>query len=168
MLRDGGEVAEVALPNLLPAAGVIEADDFYRHWIGEIRFLRVIESDVTVLADSDESQIDSSFGEQRGVPAAFRRRVDRITGEVARGREWNPFGQILPDPESEACRMCSRYPRIFVKVERLNYFPVDTRFHDESVDEAQLRVASADCNARTSVLGDGVAQDFSGGIRCRF
>jgi hypothetical protein len=86
MFRDSGDALEMAFADLLAAAGIIEADDFDRYRVVEVRHGRVVETNVAVFADADEAGVDWGFGQQGAVAAAFRLQVRRVTVDVARGR----------------------------------------------------------------------------------
>lgn len=51
--------------DLLPPALFIELDDFDQEWIGKIRYVRVIEGKMSVLADPHADDIDSDVFEER-------------------------------------------------------------------------------------------------------
>ena len=54
----------MAFANLLAPAGIIQADDLDGHRVGKVGHRGVVEGNVSVFADSDETDVDRGLGEQ--------------------------------------------------------------------------------------------------------
>ena len=145
---------------------MIEVHDDVRHLGLEVRG-RIVESEVRVLADAGEAQIDRTGvdarveslqfgGEIRGVG------VDRDELGPCRQLVDETFAEILA--ETRAMRL--READIFVEVEDRDLGPVDARFLHEVLERLELARARGDDDVRARLTGEDGAQ-FAGAVRGR-
>src|SRR5665647_1927090 len=125
MLRHGGDAVEMAFANLLSPAGIVEMDNLDRQGVGEVRHRRVVEANVSVLADSDKAGVDGRLGEQGAIAAALSFHIRRVTVNIVHGAQRNAVGQPRLQPPPETRRMRHRHAGVLVQVERLDGAPAE-------------------------------------------
>ena len=85
-----GDVGEVSFADLLAPARVVELHDLDVEGIGEVGDGRVVERQVTVLADAEAAQVERVGTKQHGVAVALGVEVGRVAVDVVERGERHP------------------------------------------------------------------------------
>src|ERR1700752_374845 len=130
---------EPTLPDLLPLAGLVESDDDIRLLGVEVSG-RIVEGQVTILANPDERDVDvcgrDRAGGVRGDPAGIALPVKQVIGAQP---GW--VNQAREQVAAEAGRMFDRESDVLVEMKHLDRAPLDPRKGDKGLEEFELRGA---------------------------
>src|ERR1035437_6868939 len=130
----GSQIREMALAYLLPATPFVQSHAPDRIRVGEVGLVRIVEPDVAVFSESQESDVDRHGRKQGRVAPALRIRIGGISGQVADFAGAHALRKPGLDPEAETGRVRSRQSHILIHVEDLDGAPVRTRKASQSVD----------------------------------
>lgn len=155
------EIGEPTFADLLAAAGFVERDDDVG-LVGVEIGGGIVESEMAILADADEGDVDGS-GSDGGGGAA-----NDVGGIFFAVEEMNlsdaGFGdESILKEFAEASGMSHGQADVFVEVEKFNARPVDAGSSDEGVEKFELRGGASADDAGFAVDGDG-ALDGGGGL----
>ena len=120
-LRQGAELPVVHL--LLPAGRIQLSDDLDPQGVLEIRNARIVEGQMAVLPDSQESQIEGVLPQQPGIALALRRRVRRAAVQIEHPVERQPVEEPVFEVAPEGLGRAGRQAEVFVHVEGVDRAP---------------------------------------------
>ncbi len=156
----------MAFANLLAPAGIIQADNLDGHRVGKVGHRRVVEGNVSVFADTDETHVDRSLGEEGAVAAALRLQIGGVAVHIMHSAERNAVRQPSLQPQPETRRVRGLDTGILIQMERFDRTPVDVPVQHEGVDEVELGVARAYHHARAQAAVDRAAQNRGRRLCC--
>lgn len=125
---------------------------------------RVIEGQVGVLADTDQSDIDRRLQQAPGSVLADRFGVGCSIEEM-KGFQWDFIDEAGFQVAAERCAMIRRDADIFVQVEPFDAGPIDARFGRQGIEDFELARSGRDDDSSLATLGDGAAKDHGGEFR---
>ena len=130
----------MSFANLLAPGGIIQADNLDGHRVGKVGRRRVVESNVSVYTDTNETRVDRGLGEEGAVAAAIRLEIGGVAVHIMHSAERNAIRQPCLQPQPER-RVRGRHTGIFIQMERFDRAPVEAPGQHEGVDEVELGVA---------------------------
>ena len=138
--------------DLLEAALFIERDPAHRQRVVEIGFVRIVEADVAIFAETNKGQIDRPPRQQFGVAAAFLVDISGIPGEVVNFARLHRIGEPGFHPIPEAGGMRGREADILIDVKHLDEAPIDFGVLNQFGNHLELRVAGGNKDACSAVF----------------
>ncbi len=155
---DGGEPAFAEL--LLTAAQFQIDNDVGAFGVEVSR--GIVESEVTIFTDTDESNVDGVFGDVLFQFSQSGREVGGSTVDREEGGRGNrKFGdEAFPEIFPEAGRMVDVQTDIFVEVEELDDAPVDIFFFEEGGEHFKLAGSGGEDHVGVTLGGDGGTNFF--------
>src|ERR1035437_2402189 len=146
----------MTLAHLLLPAVWVQDDAFHHQRIFEVRDGRIVDGDVSILADPHKSQIDRTGGEQSRVARYFRVQVGGVAIEILHATRANYFFHAGSDPFPKARRMVAGNTHVLIHVKDVHALPVDALLPNQGADQGQLRVPCGNHDSRAARLRDGV------------
>jgi hypothetical protein len=164
--RDGIEVWEGAFADLLLAAGFVELDQFDRVRIVEVGDGRIVEGEVSVLADTEATEIDGLGAEERSITRALGQGLVGVAGEIVKGRGAEAALYAFAEEPAEAGRVGVGDSEVFVHVKEGDAGPVDGVVGGEVLEEADLGSGGSEEDGGVVLPGEGEEELLSCGISC--
>jgi hypothetical protein len=112
--------------------------------IRKIGHMRIVEGDVTVLAETDKCQVERRLIQQLGVALNLGIQILCIAPHILNGSRMNFVFDTPLDPKPEAGGMGVRHADILIQVEDFDGLPRHARDFHKRVNQFQLRVAGSD------------------------
>ena len=114
--------------HLLMLAAFFQADDLDCFGVREVCNRRIIESDMSVLADPHAHQINAAFAEQGGIALTFPFRVRCLPVDQEHAVKRHSGEQVSMQIRTEELRGAGRETEVLVHVKRIDAFPVNGGF----------------------------------------
>lgn len=155
------EGGEPAFAQLLTAAGVVEFD--HEESLVGVKVSRgIVESDVTVFADADESDINGVFGhnflhfgaESGGIfgVAVDKENFLELAGQLV--------DEVLFEVEAETGLVSGGEADVLIQVEEGNFGPVDTGFLNQEAHHFKLAGSGGGNHVDAAFFGDDFAENL--------
>lgn len=160
MLGHIGELTKVAFTYLLEPAFKGES-----HHLEQSRGTQVgggiIESDMSILAETDERQVQGGRRQQPGITRNFRRQIAGVAVEIMDGSYPPSIGHMPFQPPPKGRGVVGRQADVLVHVKDLDPAPVEVTPH-EGIDHGHLRVTCPNHHARHAAVGNRLANEAGG------
>ena len=154
VLRYVIDLSEATVIDLLIAADLVELDGLDKLFILEISNGRVVECDMTVLADAHNDDVDLGCGEQGGVARRFLIGIGGVTLDVIDALEGHKTEDVRVKKVTEALRCGGIKTDVFVHVVRIDAIPFDSLVCNERSEHLVLRGSSGEDHGDLVFLGE--------------
>ena len=114
---------------------------------------RIVEREVTVLADADKRDVHGPLGQQRADARALSRRIGLPSKKVI-ALDASLLDQPLHQELAEARGVIGRQPDVLIEVKQLDLRPRHVALGGERVEEDKLRRAGRRNDSRVAMLLD--------------
>ena len=153
---------EPAFAQLLTAAGVVQFDH-EEGFVGVEVGRGIVESDVSVFADADESDVNGMFGHDF---LHFGAESGGIFGIAVDEEDFSQFAgqfvdEVLTQVETESGLVSCGETDVLIQVEKGDFGPVDAGFLDQEAHHFKLAGGGSGDHVGAALFGDDFAEHFS-------
>ena len=134
--------------------------DFGHAGIGKVSDRRIVESNVSVLANAQTNEVNRPRREQRGITRAFRRRVGTLSANAMKDRRRHAGQQMSLLIMAKRGGMRGGQADVFVQVEERNAAPINARGGGQARNQFILRWRAAQNDTGGAALPDDETQAF--------
>ena len=93
--------------------------------IGEIRFVRIVEGQVTIFADPQQAYLWTNFGEAPGIFALHQGQIRSAAINFKKFADGHALRQIGPQVAAKRRRMMIGDADVFIQMKSNDFFPWD-------------------------------------------
>ena len=131
--------AESTVVNLLESAGLVEVHDPHGAPVSEVGDVRIVEGQVSVLADTEHAHVDRRSSNDGFVPGALSCEVLGRAVHVLRPLDRDARTKVHLEPPSEGRWIVAAQPDVLIELENLDATPIDLVLANQGVQEGLLR-----------------------------
>jgi len=158
------EALEPAFPKLLPAARFVQVDHDVRRFALKVSG-RIVERQVSVFADPDESHVDGRLANFSGYLGNRLPWIDFAIHQVIAGDAY-PVNQPVEQIFAKTRRMRGRKANVFIQVKHFHPLPIHVGRFREFLEKLELGRSGGGNDPCAAMFTDGAAKGRGGLLGC--